>query len=174
MDNLRQVGTGILLAVISIVLILGGFTMAMAEGRASSSVAPTATFVLVIPPGLPTLSGDIPTETQTSLPQDTATPTLIPDILFITSTQNPNSPVYTATPLFQLVLSPTTIYYPATSTICTVPIGWISITVQSYDTLSSIALTYNMTQASILQGNCLVSSQLRVGQRLYVTARLAK
>ena len=170
MDSLRQFGTGILLAVISVVLILGGFSLAMVEGKVASSTVPTPTFVLAIAPGLPTLPAQPLSDTVTPASQETATSTQIPDLPVSSSTLNPFG---TPTALVSFGFTPTVLVYFPTVANCTAHAGYVAIIVKLYDTISSLALTYNMTQAAILQANCLTSEQLQVGSVLYVLPRAA-
>ena len=165
MNSLRQFGTGVLLAVLSVFLLIGGFTMAMAEGRGAVSSEPTATYVLIIPVDSPT-QPEVPTDAATSLPVETATQTAVPDLpLVIPTFLSP--PAASPTTFFPTMINPTALY-PTSMAICPVPFGYSAITVKTYDTISSLALIYNMTPAAIMQVNCLTSEQIRVGQLLYV------
>ena len=170
MDTLRQVGTGILLAVVSVILIIGGFSLAMVEGKSVTSIVPTATYVLVIPPGAPTLSLEQPTIASTPLPQDTPSATAPVDLILYTSTPNP---LGTPTALLPIFASSTPIIYYPTVANCGNHTGYVAITVKLYDTVSSLALVYNMTPAALMQANCLTSEQLQVGSVLYVLPKPA-
>ena len=50
------------------------------------------------------------------------------------------------------------------------PAGWVLYTIQSGDTLSGLALSRRTTQARIQQVNCLPSSMLYAGQKIYLPA----
>jgi hypothetical protein len=43
MNSLRQIGTGLLLSILSIVVVLGAFSLAMAEGSMVAAALPTNT-----------------------------------------------------------------------------------------------------------------------------------
>ncbi len=159
MDTLRQIGAGFLLAVISITLVLGGFVLSVTEGGKSNvqpSVIPslpvTATILVVLEPSstemvVPTIS------------QPPATLTVV-----MTVTQLPQLPTQTSTQFNTSTPPPT----PAS---CTPPPGWVVVVVQSYDTLYSLAQTFQTTAKAIKDGNCLFSDQLIVGSFMYVPLR---
>jgi LysM repeat protein len=157
MNSLRQIGTGILLAAISIIIVLGGFSLATAEGGPASGADATATYQLIIPPTVPvspTLTVEI-----TDTPESTATNPLT------------DTPQVTDTVLALPSITDTPIYYvtqPTSSYVCPVPYGWIPIVVKSSDTLASLAATYQMTSSAIMLGNCLTTEQLQAGSVLYV------
>lgn len=154
MDSRRQISEGFLLGGISIIVILGAFTLSLAEGKIATSIPPTVEFQsitqtvtpLIIPTSIPTVS----TQTNTPLPLIVATFT--------------NTPVPTVSAIPTKTTSPT----PAA---CVHPAGWVSIVLQASDSLSSLAQTYQVTTTSIKQGNCLVSDQLVAGSILYVPAK---
>jgi LysM repeat protein len=154
MNSLRQIGTGILLAAISIIIVLGSFSLSTAEGGQANNVQPTVTYQLIIPatvPISPTLIEEI-----TDTPVATASNP-------VTDTPNP-LPSVTDTPMYYVTL-------PTSTTVCPVPYGWVAILVQPYDTLNSLALTSQMTTSAIMVGNCLTTTQLQVGSALYVLPR---
>jgi LysM repeat protein len=168
MESLRQIGTGILLAVISIAVILGGYSLATAEGHVASSVAATETLLPVLASDIPTDITVVPLETFTPLAaaSDVATETLLPTATEIASMTPTTTPAPTASGV------PSNTPQPTSSLVCTPPSGWIAIVVQASDTLSSLAQTYQMSQAAILQGNCLAGDQaLKIGSLLYVQPR---
>ncbi|HEY3311425.1 MAG TPA: LysM peptidoglycan-binding domain-containing protein [Anaerolineales bacterium] len=140
MEYLRQIGTGILIAVISIAIILGGYSLATTEGRLAYQ-APANTEIQ---------NGGSPVETQTSMPV-TLTPA-------VTST---DTALPTATSFPTNTPSQNVAYCPP-------PAGWIAIIVKPLDTLASIANTYQMTQEEIVQGNCLSEYKVEAGNLLYV------
>jgi hypothetical protein len=70
---------------------------------------------------------------------------------------------------------PTRLPYPAPVEIkptemknCRVPSGWVTYAVQSGDTLYEIALTTGTTVAELQSANCMTTTIIWVGQRLYV------
>ncbi|MCX6080947.1 MAG: LysM peptidoglycan-binding domain-containing protein [Chloroflexi bacterium] len=167
MESLRQIGIGILLAAISITVILGGFTLATAEGNLSTSVLVTETIQAVIPTDLPT---ELP-PTELALPSATAVAslTLQPTQTTVATT---STPIVANTSLPTMASISTSTSHPS-ATFCSMPAGWISIVVQPFDTLGTIAQTYQMSSATIKQGNCMTSDQLVAGKQLFVLPRPA-
>jgi LysM repeat protein len=142
MESLRQIGVGILLGILSILILLGGFSLAMAEGGmvpAAAPASPTATssvsIIVTIFPTLPLPTSDAPAGTDTPLPNFTATVSLTP---------------------------------PPTLTICQPPAGWVAIVVQSNDTLISLSQVYRTSVDLLRTKNCLLNDQLVSGSILYV------
>lgn len=138
MGHLRQLGGGFLLGILSIGLVLGGFALAMAEGGLIPALVPTASPTFTQSNAYPTLELLSPLD---STPAASASPE--------------QSPTNTNT-------------LPPPPTTCLPPAGWIAISVQSYDTLDSIAKTYQTSVTLIQQANCLVSNELAAGSFLYV------
>jgi LysM repeat protein len=147
MGSLRQIGAGFLLGVISIAAVIGGFALSQAEGGAEAvMVSPTvlpSTLIVTVYPTIPLLT-DTPRPTDSGLVTDT--------------------PVSTSTLLASLTPPP-----PPVS--CLPPAGWVAIQIQGYDTLASLAQSYQTTIEAIKQGNCLFSDQLVSGSFLYVPPR---
>ncbi len=128
MRSLRQVGIGLLYALVSVVLVVGGLSLALAETKNQQVSASTQT------QPLPTQVG---TDTPSSL-VPSFTPTVAP------------APVTTQ------------------AVTCQPPAGWILVTIRSGDSLASLAAKYQ-TSADLLQmENCLTSTELVVGNGLYV------
>jgi LysM repeat protein len=141
MKNLRQVFLGIIIALASIGLILGGFSLSMAEGNISTKLAPTDTLA---PTDSPSLQPVTPL-------MDSATP----------------SPALTLT--LALTWTPTwTLTLPPTPTNCPPPTGWLPYVVQSGDTLVKLAARFRITVARLEQANCLVTTDLLPGTVIYV------
>ncbi len=139
MQALRQLGGGVIIAIISVVLVLGGIVLALAENLPAQAT-PTQ-----IPPTLPL---NFPTPTGTPIPAlQTATETV------------------TALPLLP---SPTATLALAAPTSCTPPAGWIRILATTGDTVYSLAQRYKTTAESLNAANCLTSSDLPAGHALYV------
>ena len=136
MQAARQLGSGLFYALISIVLVVGGLALALAENKIASSVTSTPGFT-----ALPQTLNPIPSTqagpTQAGSP---ATPTFMP------------SPTQTS-PLL---------------TNCIPPSGWMYITVQSGESLSSIAARYRITFEQLAEANCLSVQSLPPGYRVYV------
>lgn len=140
MQTLRQLGGGVIIAIFSVILVIGGIFLSLAE------TLPPAATPTQIPPTFPQ-SFPTPTEmieTMTGVPTDTQTP--IP-----TATQ-------TATSALAL----------ASATSCTPPSGWILVTTASGDTVYSLAQRYKTTAENLNAANCLTSAELPAGMALYV------
>jgi len=140
MESLRQVGAGLLLGAISVVIVLGGLMLALAQG----GMTPPAT------------STGIPIDVPIGEPV-----TAFPTLPLLEFTEVPPGPESTAT---------ASITPPPTLTNCHPPAGWFPIVVQSQDTLASLALTYRTTVDLLRQSNCLLSDELIASSVLYVPA----
>lgn len=138
MKALRQIGGGFLLGVLSIGLVLGGFALAMAEGGLIPAIVTRPSSTVIPQSAYPTL------ELLPSL--DGASQPTLTDI------------TPSITPTYTL---------PPPPTACPPPAGWMAITVQPFDTLASLALTYRLDVASLKDANCLVSDELVGGSILY-------
>jgi LysM repeat protein len=143
MQALRQLGGGVIIAIVSVILVLGGISLALAETLPPSS-APTQ-----IPPTLPQT---IPSPTSTPGIQ---TPTLLSETPTTTATET-----MTASSTSALSLPPVVV--------CTPPTGWIPITITINDTIYSLAQRYNTTPENLSAKNCLASLNLSAGTLLYV------
>jgi len=135
MKALRQMGSGFIIGAISLLLVIGGISLSLAESSApeippTPSPIPT-TFVVEFASPLPspTLPPALPTDTQISLP------------------------------------SPTTFLQP---TACTIPAGWIPVTVGANDTLYSIAERYKTTADNLDSSNCLNNTLPPAGFVIFV------
>ena len=145
MKNLQQLFTGILIALVSIGLLLGGFSLSLAEGN---SVATS-------------ISNPTLTPTSTMLP--TSSPTWQPFTASVSTTPSLDSPTLFPTRTPSLTLTP-----PPPPTNCPPPLGWLVYFVQPGETLDSIATRYRIS-TSILQGaNCLLTKELPAGVVVYV------
>jgi LysM repeat protein len=139
MQSLRQLGIGVIIAIVSVILVVGGIMLALAETLPPPST-PTQ-----IPPTLPL---SFPTPTATGSPVLSETPTA-------TQTATPS-----ATPtVLNTLLAPT---------VCTPPVSWIRITAGAGDTIYSIAQRYKTTAENLSAANCLQSADLPAGYALYV------
>lgn len=76
MSNVRQVLAGILAGLISLVIIIGSLTLALAEGSTGVAILPPT--ITETPSPLPTVVPGAPTFTPSPIPQDTVTPTTTP------------------------------------------------------------------------------------------------
>jgi LysM repeat protein len=138
MQSFRQIGAGILLAVISVVIVLGGLALALAEGG--------------MIPASPT---DLPDENTPPGEIVTVFPTL-------------PLPIFTNTPPGLGLTATITLTPPPTLTNCPPPAGWLPIVIQSFDTLDSLAQTYRTTVDLLRVNNCLLNDQLIANSILYV------
>jgi LysM repeat protein len=141
MQSLRQLGGGLIIAIISIILVIGGISLALAE-----TLPPQATPT----PIPPTVSLDFPTATFTpmlvSAETGTATATL---------------PVTAS----ETALATNTLFVQAS---CNKPAGWIPVAVTTGDTIYSLAQRYKTTPDNLGTGNCLSSFDVPVGFVVYV------
>ncbi len=141
MQSLRQLGSGVIIAIVSVVLVIGGISLALAE-TLPQRATPTP-----IPPTLP-LSFPTPTITASFAPQtETGTATI---------TETPPAVVPSST---NTLLAPTS---------CIPPVGWIRITVAAGDTVYSLAQRYKTTADALSAANCLSSVELPAGYTIYV------
>jgi LysM repeat protein len=140
MQALRQLGAGVIVAIFSVILVIGGIFLSLAE-TLPSPATPTQ-----IPPTFP-LSFPTPTATiVTILPSATLTETVLPS----------ETASALASPTF---LPPTT---------CTPPSGWIRVTLGAGDTVYSIAQRYKTSAENLSAANCLTAVEVPAGSTLYV------
>jgi LysM repeat protein len=196
MESLRQVGSGFLLGLLAIAIILGAFSLAMAEEGLVSAALPTET-VTVPPtafPTLPELSTNLP---PTELPQS-PTPTItftppppptncpppanwIPMVVQPYDTLDSLAQTYRVTVavlqnanclLSKDINAGSILYVPpqptSTAIPCGAPAGWVNYIVQSGDTLYAISLRYRVSLQQLQTANCLFTSGIRTGQVLKV------
>jgi LysM repeat protein len=143
MRYLRQVIWGIVTALISAGLLMGGFSLSLAEGSLplpAATLAPAATI----------------TSTATLPPVES--PSRVPPIV------TPTLPA-TGTPSLSPTTSPT---MPPPPTNCPPPTGWLPYVVQPGDTLSRLAMLRGTTSTDISTGNCLATNGLISGQVIYL------
>lgn len=140
MQALKQMGSGFIVGAISLILVIGGISLALAESSAPSlpptpTKLPTTTFSVEFVPTQPVNTQPpvvIPTNTNILLPTVPATPTNPPPIS------------------------------------CNAPAGWIAITVGTNDTLYTIAQRYNTTVEELNEKNCLNFVNPAPGRIIYV------
>ncbi len=169
MSSLRQLGTGLLYALVSVVLVVGGLSLALAEGgirtapptgqpSATPAVATTIAPSTTAAPQSPTPLVSTPTGTAIS-------PT--PQAIIVTATPIPASPT-TYTYYFTPRPTSTRIVY-ATRIPCGPYAGWrLSYTVQPGDTLFHIATLYGTTVPALQTANCKSNTVIYPGDRLWV------
>jgi LysM repeat protein len=149
MKNLQQVFLGIVIALASIGLLLGGFSLSLAEGNSIATATPTST-VTTAPTPTPTLAPTSSPTWQVFTPSASTSP--LPD--------SP-TPFPTWTPTLTLTQPPT----PAN---CPPPMGWLVYFVQPGETLDSIAIHYRISSAELRSVNCLLTTELIPGVVIYV------
>lgn len=140
MQALRQLGGGVFIAILSIILVIGGISLALAE----SALPPT---VLETPTPIPSAVQLFPTFPPTQF------------LLTFTETATPS-------PTATLTLFPTP--PPAQPTICNPPSGWIRVIVGVNDTIYTLAQRYRTTEDALKNSNCLTSVDLQAGSAIYV------
>ncbi len=165
MNSIRQLGSGLLYAVVSVVLVVGGLSLALAEGHNNST-----------PPTKPTPTLLLPSPTVTAaMPSSTSTPSLITPSPSATLTPfaTPQPPIVTET----RSLVTTTTQPRATSTHIISPThfdcgpyrGWLrNYTVQPGDTLFHIATLYQTTVTAMQIANCKLNFTIFPGEVLWV------
>jgi LysM repeat protein len=138
MQTLRQLGGGVIVAIISVVLVIGGIFLSLAE--------------TLPPPATPT---QIPPTFPQSFPTPTSTPATAAQPETATQTQLP-----TVTASLALALG--------SATSCTPPSGWTLVTTGAGDTVYALAQRYKTTAENLNAANCLTSAELPAGMALYV------
>jgi hypothetical protein len=139
MKSFRQVFLVIAIALASIGLILGSFSLSLTEGGIAASQTPTQTL----------------------------TPTHSPTLLPFSSAVDSPTPSPSLNPTFTLTFTWTASLLPS-PTNCPLPLGWLSYSIQSGDTLVSLATHYRISVAELQQANCLESEGVLPGVSIYV------
>ncbi len=193
MQVLRQFGTSLVLAVVSLGLVIGGLSLSIGESytpppQTPTQSLPTAPVFLTI---TSTSENQVPF-TATFLPTSTNTAALPPScmppagwiaiVVQSTDTLGSIASRYQITVgqltqanclLTQSLIPGTILYVPPIPTHtpipCGPPRGWIAYTVQPGDTLFHIAYNFGITTYELQRANCLgYSTFIRVGQSLWV------
>lgn len=138
MQALRQLGGGLLLGLLSVVIVIGGMSLALAEGYVPQP-PPTPTETLAALPSAP--SG---TDAE-SAPSEAASPTSFIPTFTETVTASPVPP-----------------------TNCPPPPGWTLAMILPGDSLETLAFRYHTTPAALMTANCLVSPYILPGYSIYV------
>lgn len=184
MRIVRQVLPGILVALVSVALILGGFTLSLAEGNVTAPTwtsSPTATSTstwqpITPPPPSPTVPS--PTATPTLPPSPTNCPPPAGWIVYAVQTDDTLEELATryrldietlrqANCLDTDSLPPDSVLYvPPVSTRtpapCGPPPGWVWHPVQPGDTLYRLSLAYGITVRQLQNANCMGNSTIIV------------
>lgn len=140
MQTLRQLGGGVIVAIFSVILVIGGIFLSLAE-----TLPPPST----------------PTQIPPTFPQSFPTPTA-------TTVSFPTTDTPTTTALSTVTSTTTATLLAAAPTTCTPPPGWIRITTGSGDTVYELAQRYKTSAESLNAANCLTSAELPAGLALYV------
>jgi LysM repeat protein len=141
MQALRQMGGGLVIAIISLLLVIGGISLSLSESGTPEQPTPTPLPPIIV----------------TSLEQATTTP-----ILFNTNTIEAPS-------LTPIVVQPSaTLAVPIVPIVCNPPVGWLQIIVSASDTLYTIAERYKTTADILNASNCLNNTIPSAGALLYV------
>jgi LysM repeat protein len=163
MNIVRQLGSGLLYALVSVVLVVGGLSLALAESNGASPTSPTAS---------PSQSAEfviVPTTSSPTSASFTSTGTATPNIV----TLNPGVTVVNPTAYFPTA-NPTIYYFPplptnTTTYACGPFSGWVrGYVIRPGDTLFHIATMYRTTVASLERANCKSNSIIYPGDRLWV------
>jgi LysM repeat protein len=150
MKGLRQAFLGIGVALASIVLVLGGFSLSLAEGAMAATLGPNTP--TLVPTNSPILQ-QFATLVNSLTPSPTLTLTTSPSLTF--------------TPSFTL----TSTWTPSPSsspTICPHPWDWVSYTIRPGDSLSGLATYYHVSLADIQRYNCLLTPDVYPGMVIWV------
>jgi LysM repeat protein len=139
MQALRDLGNALVIALISIGLVAGAVSISSVEFIPQQEESPLPSDALPSPQLL------------------TATPMLPPTATFDFSLASATS---STIPSATITDTP-----PAN---CQIPSGWIQIVVQPGETLDSISARYRISSAQVQIGNCLPTSNLVSGTKLYV------
>lgn len=171
MKFLQQWGSGILYALVSVVLVIGGLSLALAEGGLTpNQPAPTQPSITVPAPSLtPLPSSPVPASAVPASPVPAGAtaavqPSTTPLVIYITATNPRASSTATLFPRATATYRP-----PATSFACGPYSGWLrSYTVRAGDTLFHIGTVYRTTVNALQIANCLTSTFIFPGQLLWV------
>lgn len=192
MQSLKQAGFGLIVAMISLTLVLGGAALALAENNVARPATPTATGTPVIlipsatqPPsgGLPVVDTLPPPPTNTLAPADTLIPpTSCPapsgwvQYQIKPGDTLPNLAASYRTTAEELVhanclgsvtlISGSYIFIPPvaapTPTACRPPAGWVRYTIRPGDNLYQISLMYGITVLQLQQANCMATNNTTI------------
>lgn len=136
MNKQREVLIGYLAAIISLLIIGGGFMLSFMEQKTEISSADTHESTL-------SPSNTLTSPVYTTSPEK---PTMKPS-------ENP------------IILTPT---WTEVSPACEIPSDWIEIIAGEGDTVDSIAYSFQISTASLLEVNCHLSLSLSPGEKVYV------
>jgi len=197
MQSWRQLGGCVIIAFFSVILVVGGIFLALAE-TLPSPATPTLippTLPLSFPTPTPTITAlQIETSTETATGLATATQTLpqtacIPPAGWIQVNTGAADTIYSLAQRYKTsaenlsaanclssvdLPASHVLYVPPVPTVtvvpCGAPAGWVKThIVQAGDNLYRIALSYGITYPQLQRANCMGNSTtIYVGQRLWV------
>lgn len=192
----KQLGGGLLLGLISLVVVIGAISLALAEGYVPQ---PAIFLASETPSNTPFPTSDIATSFEfllTPFPSDTPLPSFTPvppvncpppagwspytvgggetlESIALKYRTTADVLIQTNCLISTSLLPGYVLYVPPlpTNTIlaCGAPAGWIQYTVQAGDTLFKVSQLYRTTVSQLQQANCLGSSTtIFTGQKLWV------
>lgn len=167
-DSLRQLLVPLAVTLLSVGAVVGGFLLARLE-TAHPSPTPTRDVVErpTATPFLPTLT-PLPTETpQPTEPSPTRRPTVETATPEKSPTPTPTTPP-TGTPTTMPGPSPAPMHLPPPTKVCSPPASWVHYIVRRGDTLTRLARLSRTTTWALMNANCLNTTALYAGQRLYL------
>jgi len=164
MQTVRQMASGIVYAVVSLLLVIGAVALSLAQGRSPGS------------PGF--TQSPVPVSSRTAVPTGPSSGASPSSAATRTETAPP-APTRTSEAAATLAAPTSTYAYPsqgvtvrATSTravACGPYRGWVrGYIVQPGDTLYRIALKHGVTVAQLQRANCLTDTLIFAGERLWV------
>lgn len=159
MQTMRQAAGGLIYAVLSIVLVLGSLSVALAERNAGAppAVAPSPT--LIAPSPAP--SSTTAAATREATAGDTVTATGI-------ASKQPSATAAASYPTIAATRRPATATHAATIACGPLP-GWVkAYVVQTGDTMFHIATLYQTTVTNLQRANCKTNYLIFAGERLWV------
>ena len=171
MNSARQLGSGLLYALISVVLVVGGLSLALAEGGPGARATGVPT--LTVPATSSTTLGLTLTPTPVAL---SATPSVT--ALTVTPTASPTATMITPSATAYVYVQPSATFRPAASSTrpayatsfpCGPYYGWVrNYIVRPGDTLFRIATLYGTTVNALQIANCKPTAVIFAGERLWV------
>jgi LysM repeat protein len=198
MQAMRQLGVGVIIAIISVLLVMGGIFLSLAESL-PGQFAPTQippTFPESFPTGTSTTAIETLIGSPTQLVTETSSPTVLalatsctPPSGWILVTARGGDTIYELAQRYRTsaeelsaanclttadVPAGLALYVPPVPTVTAIPCGppanWVrAYTVRPGDTLFRIALSYGITYPQLQRANCMGSSTtIYTGQRLWV------
>jgi len=197
MKALRQVGGGLIIAAASLLLVVGGIALSLAEtsthvpNTPTPLPSPTQVIELFAPTETLAITSPTNTDTPTTIPTDTITPPASCSVPagWFQIVVGANDTLYTIAERYKTTtdqlsaancitnLNPqpgTSIYVPPVPTVTVIPCGpyagWVKThVVQPGDNLFRIALSYGISYGTLQRGNCMgVSTTIYSGQLLWV------